>query len=329
MSVASGTATSYLDLMERLRTFLTTDTTLVADGQEWECIAGKTTGTPVANDYMSFKGQGLGGTDQIYFSVQAVSAPANNYYNLCFYGHIGYNLADPGVAQTGNHFGTVSLLLTQSNIAYWFVANGRRVIIVTRVSGRYDCAYVGFILPDHLPNDWSYPMFAGASSFFTSDGGATNDTWYHTNFWQGTADSDTIGNYLGRCTGFIYTPGANWRAVATGQGTGKLGGRDFGTITPPWYGGRPAAIRRTVDDAPWLERGQLAQVGNGADGTGGTPEGSAFDGGQWYGSFDGVFFTPAFGAAAEQIITEGGVDYLVIPNIARTGDDQWAAIAME
>ena len=89
MSVATGTATSYLDLMEKFRDFLTTDSALVTAGQEWECIAGKDTGTPVVGDYMSFKGTGLAGTDEIFFSVQAVAAPANNFYNLAFYGHIG------------------------------------------------------------------------------------------------------------------------------------------------------------------------------------------------------------------------------------------------
>lgn len=327
MSVETGTATSYLDLMERFRDFITTDAALVTAGQEWECIAGKTTGTPVSGDYMSFKGTGLGGTDEIYFSLEAVSNPANNYYNLSAYGHIGYNLSSPGVAQTGNHYGSCSLLLTNSNIVYWFIANGRRAIIVTRISGRYDCAYLGFILPDHLPNDWSYPMFVGAASPLPLSGGAALDTDYHSNFWQSTADSS---NYFNNCGAHIYTPGASWRAVATGYNSIKTV-RTRGAITVPWSDvNRPQNYRRTLDDQPWLQRGQICAVGNGAGpNSGGVPEGAGYDGGQWYGSFDGVYYIAAFGAAAEQIVTEGSVDHLVIPNIARTGDGQWVAIALE
>ena len=327
MSVASGTATSYLDLMMKFRDFITTDSALVTAGQEWECIAGKDTGTPVVNDYMSFKGQGLGGADEIYFSVQAISAPVNNYYNLCFYGHVGYDLSSPGVVQTGGHIGTVSLLLANANIAYWFVANGRRAIIITRLSGRYDVAYLGLVLPDHLPNDWSYPMFVGASSFHTTGGGATLDTDFHSNFWDGTADTS---DYLQNCTGHLYAPGAAWRAVATKYGTTEVM-RQRGAMTLPWSTySRSQNVRRTVDDVAWLERGQIAAIGNGAGpSAGGTPEAPGYDGGQWYGSFDGVFYTSAFGAAAEQIVTEGSVDYMLVPNIARTGDGRWAAIAME
>jgi hypothetical protein len=71
-------------------------------------------------------------------------------------------------------------------------------------------------------------------------------------------------------------------------------------------------------------------MGDGAGrNSGGVPNGAGYDGGNFYGSFDGVYSTPAFSAAAEQIVVEGGVDHILIPNIARTGGNQWAAIALE
>lgn len=327
MSIATGTATSYLDLMEKFRDFITTDAALISAGQEWECIAGKTTGTPVAGDYMSFKGQGLGGVDEIYFSIEAIAAPASNFYNLAIYGHVGYNLSTPGVLQTGNHQGAVTLLLTNASIVYWFIANGRRAVIITRVSGRYDAAHAGFILPDHLPNDWSYPMFVGGSSFRTTDAGATLDNDHHSNFWRGTSED---ADYLGRATGHLYTPGATWRTVANGDGTSK-NNRTRGAITVPWSTlARAQNYKGTLDGDAWMQRGQIAAIGDGAGtNSGGAPSGDGYDGGQWYGSFDGIFYTPAFGAAAEQIINFGGKDYLVIPNIARTGDGEWAAFLLE
>ena len=39
---------------------------------------------------------------------------------------------------------------------YWFIANGRRFIVIVRVSSVYQSAYAGFILPYHLPNTF-YP----------------------------------------------------------------------------------------------------------------------------------------------------------------------------
>ena len=327
MAIETGTATNYLDLMAKLRDFLTTDTDLVADGQEWECIAGKTTGTPIDTDFMSFKGQGLGGTDEIFFSITPVATPANNYYNLAIYGHAGYNSGTPGVIQPGNHYSPVTMLLTNLPIVYWFVANGRRVIIITRISGRYDCAYIGLLLPDHLPEDWTYPLFVGGSSFYTTDGGATSDLAPHTNFWNPYCESNDM---TGRATAYVFAPGGVWRALSHLMNGGSSQ-RNIGMLCVPWCAGiYPQNLRRTVDDQSWIKRGQVASVAEGAGlYSGGIPSNVNPNEGQWLASFDGVFYTPAFGASAEQIQTESGVDHMMIPNIARTGDGRWAAIAME
>ena len=223
----------------------------------------------------------------------------------------------------------MALLLNNSTIVYWFIANGRRAIIITRISGRYDAAYLGLILPDHLPNDWSYPLFIGASAYSADVFGASNDDYAHTNFWMAALASTDVTL---DCSAHLFTPGANWRSVANGTNqTATLNPRLEGAVIEPWNrSNRPTNLRRTVDDQPWLERGQIASVGNGAGPlSGGSPTVGGPDGGQWYGSFDGVFFTPSFGAAAEQIVTIDSVDYILIPNISRTGDSQYAAIALE
>jgi hypothetical protein len=89
-------------------------------------------------------------------------------------------------------------------------------------------------------------------------------------------------------------------------------------------------VRSCLDGQRWLQRGQLMAVGwESGNPDRGSRVSEVPEGGQFYGSFDGVFYTPAFGATAEQISTVNSVDHLLIPNVYRTGDGQYAAFALE
>ena len=330
MAYQTGTATDYADLLAKLRTFLTTNVALSAAGQLWQVIAGVASGTPAKNDYVSFRGPGLSGDDDVFVSIRLRATPTNNYYNWELYGHTSYNPSLPGVDQPGNHPAPVSVLLTNSSIVYWFFATGRGFRVVTRISGRYDAAYAGLILPDHTPLDWSLPLFIAGSSYRVTDGGAADDTWAHTNFWQPNIATNIPGS-IG--TAYLLNPGGVWRAVRNNTGTAVSveSSSDNGPIVSPSHARLwPRNVRRDLDGSAWIHRLNLCQIGAG-DGvnSGGAVEYGAPDGGNWYGSLDGVFYTAAFGASAEEVVSIGGVDYLLIPNIARTGDGMFAAFAME
>ena len=330
MAYETGTATSYADLLAKLRTFLTTNASLSTAGQLWEVIGGVASGTPVDNDYVSLRGPGLSGDDDVFVSIRLRATPASNYYNWEIYGHTSYNPSLPGVDQPGNPPAPVSLLLTNSSIVYWFLASGRHFKVVTRISGRYDASYAGLALPDHTPLDWSLPFFIAGSSYKVTDGGATDDSWAHTNFWQPNSETNAQGS-IG--TAYLLNPGGAWRAVRNNAGSAisAESSPSNGPIVSPSHGALwPRNVRRCLDGSAWLHRLNLCQIGDGAGvRSGGAVEYGAPDGGNWYGSLDGVFYTPAFGASAEEIVTIGGVDYLLIPNIARTGDGMFAAFALE
>lgn len=328
MAYQIGTATNYADLLAKLRTFLTTNATLVAADQAWTVIGGEASGTPADMQYISFKGTGLDEADEIFASVRLRATPASNFYNWEMYGHASYNPSSPGVDQPGNHQAPVSMLLANNTIAYWFFANGRHFKVVTRISGRYDACYLGLMLPDHTPLDWSLPLFVGGSSRMITDGGATDDTWRHTNFWQpnSTSYSDSPS------TAYLLNPGGVWRSVRNNvyQGESESATYNGAMISPNNGTLWPRNLRRNLDDSAWVNRITLCQIGNGAGvNSGGAVESDAPDGGNWYGSLDGVFYTPAFGASAEEIVTIDSVDYILFPNIARTGDGMFAAFALE
>lgn len=324
MAWATDTATNITDLMARLRDFLTTNAALVAANQQWQVVGGVASGPIAANGFVSLKGRGLAGEDEIYLSLQAWVVPASNYYNMCMRGHTAYNPALPGMTQAGANSEYVSILGVNSPIKYWFIANGRCFKVIARTNGRYDALYGGFILPEHLPSDWSYPLFIGGAHL-GRDAVASLDTYEHSNFWNAYASGRANNAYS---QAYLFTPMQAWLPIRNSYTGSKLA---TGRLIVPWasYISNPN-VRNCLDGQRWLKRGQLMGIGWRSEGSEPSSRVDEMpEGGQFYGSFDGVFYTPSFGATAEQIVTLGGVDHLLIPNVYRTGDGEYAAFALE
>lgn len=324
MAWATDTAANITDLMARLRDFLTTNAALVAANQQWQVVGGVASGPIAANDFVSLKGRGLAGEDEIYLSLLAWVVPASNYYNMTLRGHVAYNPALPSIDPPGTNSNYISILGVNSPIKYWFIANGRCFKVITRINGRYDAMYGGFILPEHLPGDWSYPLFIGAS-FLGRNAQASLDTYQHSNFWNANADGS--GN-LALSQGYLFSPVQAWMPIRNFNSGSTL---TTARMTLPWARGvRQQNFRNCLDGQRWLQRGQLVGIGwvPGNYDRGGKV-GDMPERGQFFGSFDGVFYTPSFGATAEQIVTVNGVDYLLVPNVYRTGDGEYAAFALE
>lgn len=315
MATTTGTATNYLDLLTKLRDYL-------VGTVGWVQVGGKTSGAITDDaDFVSLKGVGLSGTDEILVTLQPFSAPTNNAYSLRVRGHTAY--VNPGVSQPGADSPWSYLLAINAPMTYWVVANSRRFIVVVKSGSRYDAMYAGFILPEHLPSDWSYPLFIGASNYTGSQAQAT-DLLTHSNFWNPIAsDSNNTANG----SAFIFSPMQSWVLMRNGYpSSGTVSVTDTGRVTLPWSLICSQNVRRQFDNEPWFRRGQLAAIDRSANGS---VDNNVPEGGMLYGSFDGVFYTPAFGATAEQEAVVGGVTYKMFPNVGRTSDGQFAALAME
>lgn len=315
MATATGTASNYLDLLTKLRDFL-------VGTVGWVQIGGKSSGDITADtDYVSLKGLGLTNTDEILVSLQPVSVPANNAYSLRVRGHTAYT--NPGTSQPGSDSPWCYLLTLNSPITYWFIANGRRFIVIAKSGSRYDAMYAGFILPEHLPNDWSYPLFIGAS-YYNGNIAQSSDVDTHSNFWHPISTSDSNTNPVGS---YLFSPMQSWVNIRNGYPqSGSVTTTSTGRVTIPWSRTVRQNFRRLLDDQPWVRRGQLVAYDRTSTGS---IDNNVPEGGTFYGSFDGVFYTPSFGATAEQEAVIGGVTYKMFPNVGRTSDGQFAAIAME
>lgn len=304
MAYATGTSANHLDLLADLRDFLVSTT-------DWEVVGGVSSGPIAHDDFVSFKGLGLGGTDQIFLTIKAHTNNPAGVYSLQMRGHTAYNPASPSDTPPGLNSPWVYLPLINDTVQYWFVASGRRFIAICKANNRYDVLYGGFILPEHLPNDWSYPVLIGGSA--TRLMAASTEGWPHRNFWN-CADGSA----------YLFTPGATWRTVqnifnSSNESTENYVGPDNTLCSVDWHGALSFSNKaRAIDNSPWLQEGRLVEYAA-----------SNLNRRNYLGVYDGLLYTPAAGAVVEQIIEHDGKDYLVIANVFRNSDLNLAAVCLE
>src|ERR1700733_2806807 len=172
MSATNGTATDYLDLLNKLRTFLTTDSTLVSLGQNWTELKTNSTpytrveGSPAATNVVEFESYleapGLSTTEQIFINIGAYTNGSAGLFNWRMTGALGFITGNTWFLQPGIS-PQAFMYLWNSSIPYWFIANGQRVIVVAQVSGNFEMCYLGKFLPDATPGQYPYPVFIGGT----------------------------------------------------------------------------------------------------------------------------------------------------------------------
>lgn len=162
MAIATGTATNYRDLLDRLRLFLTTNPDLVSAQQQWiaqKWINGATT------QELILRAPGTSGDDEIFVGFYSFQDASFDYYNWAVAGFTGFSFTSAFMAQPGANtsYGPdpqdlPALNLANSSIDYTFIANGRRVIVCAKIGSRYYQAYAGLALPFATPLDLAYPF---------------------------------------------------------------------------------------------------------------------------------------------------------------------------
>lgn len=294
-------ATNFEDLITKLKTFLTTNSALVAAGQQWTLLAD--TGGDIF-----FRAPGLAGTDQIYVNLTRTTNPAIPYYNLGFRGADGYT---PGVGHAGqpNRSALVNYLyLWDQPMDCWFFANGRRVIVFAKVNNTFQSAYAGFILPFGTPAEFPYPMYVGATN-----SSATNN-------W--TAFNNNNRSFFDPSNGQLRHVDGAWLTVQNYINSGTNSQQPMmETNIYPWCGIGSSWGNATADNFrdspggiyPLFDAILL----------------STYSQGNVYGVLDGVFYVPGFNQASENIVTRDGFDHLVFQNLNRNDLNNYCAIRVQ
>ncbi len=310
MAVATGTAANFADLYTKLRDFLTSNVDLVAAAQAWSVLAGPATGALTATDELLLQGPGSG-SDEILVGLHPSVDVAADYYNLGIAGYSSYNPGVPLVDQA-NRLDSRFIHLWDGSMPYWFIANGRRFIVVVRVTTLYQSAYAGFILPYHLPTTWAYPLFVGACSrvptwrYSEINGG--HSAFFHPGSWRNSPTLD-------RCSAAIRLPDGQWQWLANKYSSGSSDADSNENNIAPWAACLGHAdLRQGLDD---LYKPLPAEIAITA------PYPANL------GALEGVWYVPGFGTASENTITVDGVTYLIVQNVHRTANHEYAAIALE
>jgi hypothetical protein len=269
----------------------------------------------VAGSEMIWQAPGNGGLDQIIVGAKTFSNVGADYYNWRLGGFTAYNSPDAFNAQPGYVGGASQansspvLTLWNSTTPYWFIASGRRVIVIAKVSTVYAAAYLGFLASYMAPGSFPYPLIVGGNLAFSgAEPVATDASWR----WSYTG-ADIRNFAIPQATISVsYESTLQLRLT-----TGSWRGFDINPLDQVFGRVWPFAYVETNDWRPNLDGGYplLPVVLFDA-----TPN--------VYGELDGVYATSGFSQGSENTITVGGIPYLVVQNVFRNTKADFFAVRL-
>ena len=314
MAVVSGQANNYLHLYDIFINFaLANGWTMLRDSRALETGAGADPTYTAGEVYM--KGTGTSGSDNIHIQMTTGKNVTLDSYSWNMTGATGYQNGliwgdQPGVLL----YNYPGLALWNQPIDYWIVANGRRLILVAKVSTVYVMIYLGFILPYATPNQYPYPLVIGGS----------HTSGIHR--WSETGNAATIPvipfNAGAYTVTWVRLPNGTWFQPAMDYYVG--GGANY-RVNGTW------PYNATVDGyfginnlSPTLSGEYTLQpiILCHSEGGGSTSNTNAL------GEFEGVYHVAGRNNAAENIITIGGQQYLVFQNVYRNGLSDYACLKL-
>ena len=338
MAYVTGTLTNFDDFLTRFKTFVTTNSQLVGDGQQWTVLKDSDVDSDFADDALCtganatsatsgpfirriyFSSPGLGGTDTIYHCLTSLKT-AGGAYNIEIRNMQAFSSASLLTEQVGVSPAHYLLLNNAASVnPYWFFVNGRRAIMVVRVSGSiYESGYMGWGNPHGAPAEVPLPYMTGGScstySLTPSDVSAV-----HRAFFAPYAAATALGSASTLSVNIPNT--ANWLPIGNYSAASSAQNLNTNCVTP-----LVSLAGRGASGSSSLLRPQGYCYGNtdrkirpigivsGLTGSAGS-----------YGDLDGVYYVSGEGLASEDILDDGPNDYLVFQSAFYTDRESYCAI---
>lgn len=327
MAYETGTASNYKDLLTKLRTFM------VANGwvsNRWDADG----------DYEFLaKGTGLAGADNIYVGITTYEDADSDYYNWRLQGFLGYDAGktfdlQPGAIPLPTVGRTPVIHLWNSTIPYWFTVNGRRAVVVAKVSTVYQIMYIGLINPYLPPAMMPYPLaIVGTSTGAVAGMAVTGERW----------SISGGGHTLGVIDPSASLPSSNSDIISYPYGNFRFWFTEWGCIANRYsnvYGGG-ATYNQITTRTLWPK---CANSDVAFDRLRSRPNDSSYsltpvivshrlNSPNVFGELDGIFHVSGFNNASENIVqipdgVSGYDDYLVVQNVFRTGQGNYCAVRL-
>lgn len=308
MAIEQNTATDYLDLLNRLRIFLTG-----LGANPWTVTRntlGGTIGAPTGE--LMFRAPGLGGTDQIFVGIQPFANVTADYYDWRLAGYTGFDNSLSFSAQPGT-MNNVFLTLWNAPIPYTFIANGRRVIILAKISTFQMIAYMGFINQYASPAQYPYPLAICGNMAHGQEPALNLTDWR----WSTPDNRNHNFPHSNRVNNFgidansrqlrLRSPAGVWLSLQAGD-NGNYG--DY-NVWP--YTGGMSNLQQNL--GPTAQSPILPIIMSDS-----TPE--------VYGEFDGVAATSGQNIGAEDLLTVGADNWIVVQDVFRTTRDRYCCLRL-
>jgi hypothetical protein len=271
---------------------------------------------------MIWQAPGNGGLNQILVGAKIFSNLTADYYNwrlggftafdsaLAFENQAGY-IGGPG----GQTHSSPVLTLWNQPMNYWFVANGRRVIVVAKVSSVYAIAYLGFLNSYMSPSVFPYPLCVGGNlCFVVTEPVATSINWR----WSYTGTEMQNPSHC--------TP-ANTAAEQCSQMQLRLASGTWHSFCRASDGSNAAPVGKVwpfisawSNWATNLDGGYSMLPIVLGDVSGAPPN--------MWGEPEGVEAISGFSNGSENTVTIGNSIYLVVQNVFRTTQTDYAAVKL-
>jgi hypothetical protein len=268
-----------------------------------------------------WKAPGNDAASSIYAGILRFSDAGADYDNWRLGGFTGFDSGQAFASQPGALTRPVVPLLRVGSVPYWFVANGRRVVMIAKISTVYEAMYLGFFNQYANPNQHPYPLVVGGSMSWANEPASTSTNWRwsysgneHRAFGIGLGIFSDFNNYplrMRRPDG-IFQGFCSSRASSSITGYLWPYGYDFSNTVLNLDGGYPLLpiVLHSDDGAPGIY-----------------PSITVSNAQQW-GELDGVLAVTGHGNAAENTVTIGRTKHLVVQNINRTTKADYFAVKL-
>lgn len=278
----------------------------------------------VSGSEMIWQANGNGGTDVIIVGAKTFSNTTGDYYNWRLGGFQAFDSSLLFTQQAGYVGGVGNpqtkcspiLPLWDSTIPFWFVANGRRVIIIAQVSTVYVCAYLGLMSSYMAPGAYPLPLVVGGSlafhtGVFSGEPPATssNFRWSYSGDEMRSfpiCDPSSMVNDSDSPLRLLLSNG-NWRGFDSSASEGTFGKVwPYDGVTPANWDWRPN-LDGSYALFPVVLHDNIPNV---------------------YGELEGVKAITGFAQGATNIITVGEIQHLVVQNVFRNTKSDFFAIRL-
>jgi hypothetical protein len=301
-----------LTITAGLTAFVATDAFTFAVTSKWTSLR-RTSGVE-----MIWQAPGNGGLDQIIVGASVFSDVGADYYNwrlggfTAFDSALAFNMQAGYVGGSGQSVPSPVLPLWNSTIPFWFIANGRRVIVIAKVSTVYTSCYLGLMASYMAPGAFPYPLVVGGSlAFLGSEPASTSTNWR----WSYTG-AEMAAFPIGRTGGLTSDSEAVlllrlvsgvWRGFSSINTSTSTGGIwPYGWVVPSSWDWRP-----DLDGGYSLLPVVLCDE---------TPN--------VYGELEGVKAVTGFSQSVENTVTVAGIPHLVVQNVFRNTKSDFFAVRL-